>query len=264
MEEVRKPCPACGEQIMAQAVICRFCKTDFRPSAAAAPAPAPPTPAKSRGLPVLLILLVVAVAAVPFVAIVAAIAIPGLLSSQRYANEMNASASMKTLCTAEMDFRANDRDGNGVNDFWTGDVSGLFCLRPQDSGSPLGLIEISVAAADGAPVMRSIPADRKAVFSSSARPKAGYFFRAMKEDESGEPYGRDTEGRKSLGPYYNLAGFAFCAHPAKYPSSGRQTFIVNESAMVWKKDTRGEAVAGWPENPEEEGWVKADAPSSGG
>jgi hypothetical protein len=264
MEDLRKPCPACGEPIMAQAVICRFCKTDFRPPAAAAPAYAAPPPATSKGLPVLLILLVVGAAAVPFVAIVAAIAIPGLLSSQRFANERNASASLKTICTAEMDFRANDRDGNGVNDFWTGDVSGLFCLRPPDAGGPLGLIEISVAAADGAPVMGRVPADRKAGLSTSSHPKAGYFFRAMKEDESGEPYGRDTEGRKSLGPYYNLAGFAFCAHPAKYPSSGRQTFIVNEGAVVWKKDTGGEAVDGWPENPAEEGWVKADAPSSGG
>jgi prepilin-type N-terminal cleavage/methylation domain-containing protein len=53
------------------------------------------------------------------IAIIAAIAIPGLLSSQRASNERSASTSLKTLSTAEAEFRANDRDWNHVNDFWT-------------------------------------------------------------------------------------------------------------------------------------------------
>jgi len=263
-EELRRPCPQCGEMIIAQAVVCRFCKADFRPPAPAAPAEAPPPPRKSGGIPVLLILLIAAVAAVPFVAIVAAIAIPGLLSSQRAANERMASASLMTLCSAEVDFRANDRDGNGVNDFWTGDVSGLFCLRDGDTGRPLSLIELSTASADAAPVMGSIPADRRAAFCAAVAPKHGYLFRAMKEDESGEPYGRDTRGTPSLGPCHNLAGYGFCAYPAKFPSTGRQTFIVNESAEIWKKDTRGAAVTSWPRDLQGEGWVRIDFSPGGG
>jgi len=59
---------------------------------------------------------------------ICAIAIPGLLSSQRASNERNASTSLKTLSSAEADFRANDRDWNHVNDFWTGDVKGLYTM----------------------------------------------------------------------------------------------------------------------------------------
>jgi prepilin-type N-terminal cleavage/methylation domain-containing protein len=56
---------------------------------------------------------------IAIIAITAAIAIPGLLSSQRASNERNASTSLKTLSSAEADFRSNDRDWNHVNDFWS-------------------------------------------------------------------------------------------------------------------------------------------------
>ena len=54
--------------------------------------------------------------------IIAAIAIPGLLSSHRATNEQQAAALLKTLCGAEADFRMNDRDKNRVADFWTAPV----------------------------------------------------------------------------------------------------------------------------------------------
>lgn len=245
--------------ILPQALVCRFCKADFRP-----PAVAPSPPRTPGRIPVLLIVLVAAVAALPVVAIVAAIAIPGLLASRRLANERIAQASLLTLCSAEIDFRANDRDGNGVNDFWTGDVAGLHGLASPDSGSRLALIEWSVAQADAAPVLGSVPADRRAAYPALAVPKNGYLFRAMKEDESGEPYGRDTGGTPRIGPYFNLAGFGFCAYPEKYPSTGRLTFIVNEGAVVWMKDTRGEPVTSWPPHPADEGWVRSPASRGGG
>ena len=60
--------------------------------------------------------------------IVCAIAVPGWLSSRRASNERNAATSLKTLSSAEADFRANDRDWNHVNDFWTGDEKGLYTM----------------------------------------------------------------------------------------------------------------------------------------
>src|SRR5437762_14334198 len=112
---------------------------------------APPgTPPKSNGW--------IGCTVVVLVLIVAALmAIPGLLSSGRSSNEMNARHSMKTLSSAEADFRANDRDGNHVNDFWTGDVKGLYTMtsasvpgaRIDDTTDPpLKLIELSIACAD--------------------------------------------------------------------------------------------------------------------
>src|SRR5688572_23246105 len=92
------------------------------------------------------------------IAVIAAIAIPGLVSAQRAANERNASASLKTVTTANHDFRANDRDGNRFVDFWTGDVAGLSLIVPQvgaaaPSATPysaaIRLLDLSMAGADG-------------------------------------------------------------------------------------------------------------------
>src|SRR5258706_12279420 len=88
--------------------------------------------------------------------IIAAIALPGLLSSQRASNERNASTSLKTLTSAQADFRANDRDWNHVNDFWTGDIKGLYTMtsaavlgKSNSTTDPaIKLIELSIASAD--------------------------------------------------------------------------------------------------------------------
>ena len=104
-----------------------------------------------RGFTLIELMIVIAI-----IAIIAAIAIPGLLSSQRASNERNASTSLKTLTSAEADFRANDRDGNKVNDFWTANVAGLYTMTSAaltgNSGSTtdtcIKLIDLSIASAD--------------------------------------------------------------------------------------------------------------------
>ena len=50
---------------------------------------------------------------------------------------------MKTLSSAEADFRSNERDINTVQDFWTDDVSGLYGLVPVGGSDMIRLIEIS-------------------------------------------------------------------------------------------------------------------------
>src|SRR5258706_15614178 len=81
------------------------------------------TDLKNPGFTLIELMIVIAI-----IAVIAAIAIPGLLSSQRASNERNASTTLKTLTSAEADFRANDRDGNKGADFWTGDVKGLYTM----------------------------------------------------------------------------------------------------------------------------------------
>ena len=89
---------------------------------------------------------------IAIIAIIAAIAIPGLLSSSRASNERNASSSLKTFATAEADFFSNDRDGNRVSDYWTANVAGLYTMThssiPGSTDDPLKLIELSIAGAD--------------------------------------------------------------------------------------------------------------------
>jgi hypothetical protein len=124
---------------------------------------------------------------------------------------------LKTLTAAEADFRSNDRDGNGINDFWTGDVAGLHSL-----GAPVGpgrsesirLIPPEIARADAA--------------HPGAVPHHGYFFVAMQTDENGIPYRQVTDPRPGVKPERNLSKFAFCAYPAEYGRTGRFTFIIDE------------------------------------
>src|SRR6185436_18466742 len=62
---------------------------------------------------------------------------------ERVQNERQASTRLKMRTAAVWDYRLNDRDKNGFNDFWTGDVTELYRY---------GLIEREVAEADASPL----------------------------------------------------------------------------------------------------------------
>ncbi len=180
-------------------------------------------------------------------------------------SERNASATLKTLATAQADFRSNDRDNNLVNDFWVADVYSLYALCPlitgQDRQEPdpkpdrskaILLIEPSAAGADAAPA--NVPGRLAAPEKPVA--KAGYFFRAVEKDETGEPYGEDTDRRGEK--FRNRSRFAFCAYPAEYGKSGKLTFLLTEDNTIWRKDTGGKPVTQLPADMAKEGWSKLD------
>ncbi len=169
-------------------------------------------------------------------------------------NERNASASLKTLASAQADFRANDRDGNQINDFWTGDVAGLYALQPAGDAA-IKLIELSVAAADAAPLAKGSAGGLHAGLEKFAAPspKAGYQFQTMTFDRSATPpegYQQDTGGRLPMGKVHCHSRFAFCAFPAEYGATGRMTYILNEGNTVFVGDTHGEPVLEWPTDEE--------------
>lgn len=168
--------------------------------------------------------------------------------------------TLKTLGTAEADFRANDRDGNGIQDFWVGDVAGLHYLTgPQ--GIPLYLIEMSAANLDGAPLADGVAAGRYR--RPALEPFAGYRVRVMThyvDDDGGlKAYAQSTGGKPDLGPFYNHCKFAFCLYPSEYVSPKQLTYILNEESTMFKKDTKGQSVLTWPTDPElKASWTKAD------
>ena len=190
-----------------------------------------------KGFTLIELMIVIAI-----IAIIAAIAIPGLLQSQRASNERNASASLKTMATAEADFRANDRDGNKVQDFWTYDVSGLYSAFPPGSTSSaaIKLIEISIAGADftnmtGLTVSTSTPGTTIITSYTKSQPKSGYWYYALQSDvTSGTAvtYLSDTDGTSTS--IHNNSAFGFAAFPDSF-SSGRQLFIVNEANTQFKR-----------------------------
>jgi hypothetical protein len=179
--------------------------------------------------------------------------------AQTMANERMASVTLKTLATAEADFRANDRDGNHVNDFWAADVSGLY--RILANGDAIKLIEISVALADARPAIPidatgDLPSDAKTKLQlvGKAATKAGYQFAAIEkyEDEKGA-FVKYDEGKGR-----HTYKFAFCAYPSEYPAKGKTTFVITEDNLLFRKDTGGKRVEQWSSNPQKDGWQRLD------
>ncbi len=190
---------------------------------------------------------------IAIIAIIAAIAIPGLLAAQRASNERNASASLRTITIAESDFRSNDRDNNGLRDFWTGDVFGLYGLIPPDGsattipvdstaiGTILKLIEPSIAGADGASLSASYGNVTFAASIVSGNTKAGYLYRSFASEDEGSgatTLRGDTDGAGLYGPVHDRNRFAFVAAPESI-SAGKLLFIVNEDNSIWKYNLPG-------------------------
>jgi type II secretory pathway pseudopilin PulG len=190
---------------------------------------------------------------IAIIAIIAAIAIPGLLSSQRASNERSASTSLKTLSTAEADFRANDRDWNHVNDFWTYNVCGLYTMTSAavtgfaantTTDPAIKLIELSVASADSVGSVAGVNTEYAALstFAVSAA-KAGYWYTALLTDDSlkgtsEETYALDTAGSPTMGSCHNTSKFGFISFPDS-ASAGKFVFIVNENNTIFRSATSG-------------------------
>jgi len=169
---------------------------------------------------------------VAVLAVLAALSVPSLAASRRAENNRNAATSLKTLSSAEADFRANDRDWNGVNDFWTADVKSLYTLT--SARQPIRLIEPGVAAAD---------ADGNQIHAgglnlplrnfASRDAHHGYWFVALVRDHyDGKDYMEDTGGVPPMGRVHNRSKFGFAALP-DVSRSGTYTLWINENNSLW-------------------------------
>jgi type IV pilus assembly protein PilA len=193
---------------------------------------------------------------IAIIAVIAAIAIPGLLAAQRAANERSAATSLKTLATAQSDFRSNDRDWNHVNDFWTANVFGLYCMTSSavaghsgantTADAAIKLIELSVASADSTGNATVSGGSNEcadlSTFAISSM-KAGYWYIALENDMSvaGSPdqfYKQTTDPGQafSIPSSHNASKFGFLAYPDSQ-STGKFVFIINENNTVYRSAT---------------------------
>ena len=155
-----------------------------------------------------------------------ALIVPMLSNSQRASNERTAAALLKVITSAEADFRGNDRDKNGVQDFWTKDVAGLYGLVPAGDTEPLQLISLELSKTD--------PSHPGAV------PLAGYWREAMDRDEDGADY------RQGPAKDRNPKRFGFFARPVDR-STGRNVFYINEGNTVFKQPLEAPLWRQWPQ-----------------
>jgi len=150
-------------------------------------------------------------------------------------NERSPSASLKTVASAQADFRGNDRDGNRIQDFWRADIAGLYAVKPPESEEMIKLIELSVAAADGR------PATSVATFAVPA-PKMGYWYRALRFKDETEP---------------DPNRFAAIAYPDS-PSAGAVMYVISHENTIFFKPAEVPVPDVYPEDPLKEGWSKLD------
>ena len=169
-------------------------------------------------------------------ALVAAIVIPGLLSSGISTNQDNALASVLAIASAQGKLRNNDLDKNGQKDYWRDDIAGLYAHIPPASSQQLKLIEISIALADASPVTKGVSD------TLEPRPKARYLFRSLRFSD---------ENPASLDP----DRFAAHAFPEML-DAGKHMFIATHEGFVWKKPAELGGIQVVPAEPSADGWYR--------
>lgn len=178
--------------------------------------------------------------------------------SRKAVPEKKVIAALKVLAYAMADFRANDRDGNRVQDFWTGDVAGLrymtsACSKGNDD-PPIRLIAADLAAADAAPLRAGDASGEYAAPDSPSR--SGFYpyrFRIMTKDGSVDPpipYQQDTGGTGKMGAVHNASRFGICVYPSGNHAGGRRTLIINEGNVIFASPADGKPVLRWPSDQE--------------
>jgi hypothetical protein len=145
-----------------------------------------------------------------------------MIASGRAERERYASATLKTLTTAEAEFRSNDRDNNGVNDFWTADVYGLYGY-----GTGIELIEFDSALADARSQRGAYPSVPPI---EEAGPSRGYWLLAFAAQDDGEG---PTPYRNGADVLRDRSRFGFITFPDDL-GAGRVAFVVNADNTCWK------------------------------
>jgi len=172
---------------------------------------------------------------VVIIAIIAAIAIPNLISARLNADETSAVSTLRTISSAQAQFQGAakcdvDQDGTGEYGMFR-ELSGASAVRTAADGTNTGGVVLNPPSLSGA--FRHMNASGHATHS-------GYFFAMMLPMANGDAVG-EVPGN---GAFSNVVAadvaetsWATYAWPASYATSGIRTFFVNQAGDITNADS---------------------------
>jgi prepilin-type N-terminal cleavage/methylation domain-containing protein len=173
---------------------------------------------------------------VAIIAIIAAIAIPNLLSARLNANETAAVATLRNISSAQAQFQATskadmDRDGTGGFGSFR-ELSGDMAVR-NGHAQAAGLLN--------PPVLSGAFRTPNAVGEVS---RSGYFFQIFLPDVDGigicaDATANEDYSSNSVDPDIVETTWCCYAWPVNYGNSGNRTFMVNQTGDVVSTEDSG-------------------------
>jgi type IV pilus assembly protein PilA len=179
---------------------------------------------KQAGFTLIELMIVVAI-----IAIIAAIAIPNLLSARLNANETAAIATLRNISSAQAQFQAGskaDRDNDGTGGFGTFmELSGAVDVRADPLIGRLNPPVLSGAF--------RTPGDAVVGFDGAVS-RSGYFFQIWLPTATGAGVCPDTSVDDFATVDSDLVETTWCCYawPVNYGNSGNRTFHVNQTGDV--------------------------------